>query len=226
MTADHDRSPDLPAELKAALDARLHGLSRNDAASAPRRSRRPIAAAATPSAIRSRDRRAGLCAGADARDLCRGHRQPERAARDQAGLCAGEPARCRRRAGHGDMGRGRSVRLAASISRCSMPTPRLRDAGARSCQRQPSPAQHRLSSMATPAPGWPKPSAADLVVASYVIGEIERGRATRARRADVGQNPRHAAGGRARHARGLRADHRAARAIDRGGRACRGALPA
>ena len=32
MTADEMTSPDLPAELKAALDARLHGLSRNDAA--------------------------------------------------------------------------------------------------------------------------------------------------------------------------------------------------
>ena len=53
-----------------------------------------------------------------------------------------------------------------------------------------------------------------------------RGRANGARRTDVGQNPRHAAGRRARHARRLCADHRAARAADRIGRACRRALPA
>jgi hypothetical protein len=49
-------APDLPAELKTALEARLHGLSRVDAAG-----------------------RAGLRAGADARDLCRSRRKPERA---------------------------------------------------------------------------------------------------------------------------------------------------
>ncbi len=39
-----------------------------------------------------------------------------------------------------------------------------------------------------------------------------RCRTTRARRTDVGKDPRHAARGRTRHARRLRADHRAARA--------------
>ena len=45
--------------------------------------------------------------------------------------------------------------------------------------------------------------AADLVIASYMIGEIERRGTQSARRADVGKNPRHAAGRRARHAGGL-----------------------
>ena len=51
---------------------------------------------------------------------------------------------------------------------------------------------------------------ADLVVASYMIGEIDERRTKRARRADVGEDPRHAADRRTRHARGLCADHRAA----------------
>ena len=45
--------PDLPAELKAALDAKLQGLSRNEAATRGARSRRPIATAAGSGAIRS-----------------------------------------------------------------------------------------------------------------------------------------------------------------------------
>ena len=68
--------------------------------------------------------------------------------------------------------------------------------------------------------------AADLVVASYMIGEISEGERTDARRTDVGKTrdtllvvePGTPAG----YARILGA----AGTIDRGGRACRGALPA
>ena len=66
---------------------------------------------------------------------------------------------------------------------------------------------------------------ADLVFASYVIGEI--GEAERPRSPnDVGKDARHSAGRRARDARGLCEDHRAARPPDRIGRPCRGPLPA
>ena len=54
----------------------------------------------------------------------------------------------------------------------------------------------------------------------------QRGRKAYARRTPVGQDPRYAAGRRARHAGRLRADHRASRATDRGRRPCRRALPA
>jgi len=53
-----------------------------------------------------------------------------------------------------------------------------------------------------------------------------RDRANRACRIAVEQDPRHAPDRRARHARGHPADARVAAAIDRVGRACRGALPA
>jgi ribosomal protein RSM22 (predicted rRNA methylase) len=50
--AGHDgqrmTSPDLPAELKAALDGKLRGFSRNDAAGRAARSQRPTATAAAP----------------------------------------------------------------------------------------------------------------------------------------------------------------------------------
>ena len=70
------------------------------------------------------NRCAGLCAGADARNLCRGHGQPERARRDQAGLRARQtcsmsaPGRARR------LGRRPKLSRRCRISRCWIPTTR------------------------------------------------------------------------------------------------------
>ena len=202
-------SPDLPAELKAALDGKLRGFSRSDAAGRaasiskdlPRRRRlrrHPLGS-----------RCAGLRAGADARDLCRGHGQPERAGRDQAGLRADKPARCRRRAGHGHMGGGRSLPIAARISRCWTPTTRCarwRSASSPTAFACVTSAYERGEARAALA----KADAADLVVASYMIGEI--GDAEQRALAELmwAKTLRHAARGRTRHARRLCTDHRVA----------------
>ena len=80
MTDERMTSPDLPAELKAALDGKLRGFSRSDAAGRAASISKTYRDGGGSGGIRSEDRCAGLCAGADARDLCRGHGQPERAA--------------------------------------------------------------------------------------------------------------------------------------------------
>jgi len=82
-----------------------------------------------------RGRCARLCAGADARDLRRGDRKPERALRNQAGLRAGKPARCRCRSGNRDMGRGASIFVADKLYAAGCQH-RLAGAGAGSRPRQ------------------------------------------------------------------------------------------
>ena len=218
--------PDLPAELKAALDARLHGLSRSDAAERSARDLENLSRRRRLGRDPHRDRRAGLCAGADAGDLCRRYRQPECAARNPAGFRAQDacsisaPVRAPR---HGP--RRRRFRRSRH-SRCSMPTTRLRTLALDLCSDSSRLRERPITNAAKRATRLAKAEAADLVIASYVIGEIGEAERTRARRTDVGEDPRHAAGRRARHAGGLCADHRAARATDRAGRACRRALPA
>ena len=148
MTGRQMTSPDLPAELKAALDGKLRGFAqrrcrplRINLENLPRwrRLRRhPVG-----------DRRAGLCAGADARDLCRGHGQPERAGRDQAGLRADKPARCRGRTGHCDLGRRRSLPVAAGF-RAARRQRGAAHAGARPRHRQLSPARRQLRTRRSP----------------------------------------------------------------------------
>ena len=150
-------APDLPAELKAALDARLHGLSRSDAAAR---------AASISQTYRDGGGSGAIRSEADALAYALARMPATYAAvtaslnalvRDQAGLRAAKPARCRRRAGHGDMGRGRSIFLAARLSRCSMPTLR--------CARWRSSLRATASACATwpigtakPAPRWPRPT--------------------------------------------------------------------
>ena len=218
-------APDLPAELKAALDARLQGLSRNDAAG---RAAADLADLSRRRRLRRDqvgDRCAGLCAGADARDLCRCDRKPERARRDHAGF------RARKACSMSAPGRERRPGPRpkhfhrCKVLRCWMPTPpcaRWRWISASDSTRLRDMTYQRGEARAALADAEP----ADLVVASYMIGEIDDARTKNARRTDVGEDPRHAADRRARHAGGLRADHRAARAADRIGRACRSALPA
>ncbi len=161
-------------------------------------------------AIRIGGRCARLCAGADARDLCRGHGQPECAgARSGQTLRRNSSARCRRRAGNGDLGCGRSLSVTAGFrtarrqrARCA----RWRWASSRDSFRLRDVNYERGEARAA----LTKADAADLVVASYMIGEISDAERTRTRRTDVGKNPRHAARGRTRHACRLCPDHRAA----------------
>ena len=130
--------------------------------------------------------------------------------RNQAGLCTGEPARYRRRAGHREMGGRGSISVAArfyaarrrrALRKLALglfsESFRLRDT---SYER----GEARTALV--------KAEAADLVIASYMIGEIGAAERGSAHGADVGKDPRHAAGGRTRSHR-LRADHRAARTV-------------
>ena len=219
-------APDLPAELKAALDARLQGLSRSDAAARAASISKTYRDGGGSGRDPHRDRCARLCAGADARDLCRGDRKPERAAAKSRPDFAPKSLL--------DVGAGPGTASWAAaeafpslqgfaLAGCQQ---RLARAGARSRRRQRAPARDRLPPRRSPRRAGRRAKPADLVVASYMIGEI--GEAERRALAELmwAKDPRHAAGRRARHARGLCADHRAARAIDRGRRACRGALPA
>ena len=72
-------------------------------------------------------------------------RKPERASRDRTSICAGKPARYRRRTGHGDMGRRRSIRLAEKLYAAGR-QPGVARAGARSCPRSFAAARHDLPS--------------------------------------------------------------------------------
>ena len=215
-----------PAELKAALDGKLRGFSRNDAAGRAAAISKTYRDGGGSSAIRSE---------ADALAYALARMPATYAAvtaslnalrRDQAGLCAEQacsmsaPGRARRRWAAAE---------AFSVA-----------AGFRAAGRQRRPAHAGAGS-------W-HATARACATSAYERGEARatltkaerrrprrgelhdrrdrRRRTTRARRTDVGKDPRHAAGGRTRHARGLCADHRAARATDRAGRACRRALPA
>ena len=164
-------SPDLPAELKAALDGKLRGFSRNDAAGRAASISKTYRDGGGSGAHPVGNRCAGLRAGADARDLCRGHGQPERAGRDQAGLRArtacsisapgrerrpGRPPKPFRRCkDFALLDANDALRaLALDLARDST---RLRDIS-----------YERGEARAALA----KADAADLVMASYVIGEI------------------------------------------------------
>ncbi len=68
-------------------------------------------------------------------------------------------------------------------------------------------------------------ASADLVIASYVIGEMNADRQTTLAELMWSGHPRHAAGRRTRHARRLPAHHRPASAADRARRACHRTLP-
>ena len=220
-----DPSPDLPAELKSALDARLHGLSRSDAAERSashfenlprwRRLRRD----------RLGGRRARLCAGADARDLCRGHGQPERAGRDHA--------RTSRPTSLLDVGAGPgTASWAAAEAFSSLTAFTLLDANSalRALALDLGGASTRLRGMTyrlgEARAELARADAADLVVASYMIGEIGEGERTaladlmwaKTRDTLLVVEPGTAGG--------LCANSGGAGPIDRGGRACRGALPA
>ncbi len=108
-------APDLPAELKAALDARLQGLSRNDAAARAALISRTYSDGGGSGAIASE-------ADALAYALAR---MPATYAAVTASLNAlrevrpdfapGKPARRRRRAGDRDLGRGGSIFIAADL---------------------------------------------------------------------------------------------------------------
>ncbi len=173
-------SPDLPAELKAALDARLQGLSRGEAAGR---------AASISKTYRDGGGSGAISSETDALAYALARMPATYAAvtaslnallRDHAGLRARKPARCRRRAGNRDLGRGRSVSVAAKLYAARRQR-RLARAGARSGR-----GSARLRDIEIPK-GEARAASlaagpADLVIASYMIGELADSRTTGARR--------------------------------------------
>ncbi len=217
-------APDLPAELKAALDAKLHGFSRSDAASRAAAISQTYREGGGSAAIRSETDAlayalarmpatyAAVIASLNALREVAPDFAPESLIDVGAGPGTAVWAAAEAFPSLQDFGlldaNGAFRALALDLASGSA---RLRDIRYR----------HREARAAL-ADADP----ADLVMASYMIGEIGESRTTCAFRSDVGENPRHARRRRARHARGLWQDHQLARATDCCGRACRGPLPA
>ena len=217
--------PDLPAELQ--------GRARRETARsvAERRSRTRRADLKDLPRWRQlrrdqlRGRCAGLCAGADARDLCRGDCKPERAWR-AAGRTSRRQA-CSMSAPDRAPRAGPRPRHfpRCEVLRCWTPMPpcaRWRSISAATACACSEMTYHRGEARAR----WPMPEPADLVVASYVIGEI--GEAERRALAELLWTKTSDTllivepGTPAGHAQG----HRAAAATDRIRRACHSPLPA
>ena len=108
-------SPDLPAELKAALDGKLRGFSRNDAAGRAASISKTYRDGGGSGAIRSEADALAYALARMPATYAAVTASLNALARDQAGLRARKPARCRRRAGHGDLGRRRSLSVAAAF---------------------------------------------------------------------------------------------------------------
>jgi ribosomal protein RSM22 (predicted rRNA methylase) len=204
-------APALPAELKAALDARLQGLSRNDATERASLISQTYRDGGGSSAIRSE-------ADALAYALAR---MPATYAAVTASLNAlREITPDFAPTSLLDVGAGPGTATwAAAAAFPSLTSFALLDAncalGALALDLgRDSPRLGKMTyQLGEARAALADCEAADLVIASYMIGEI-------------GKNPRHAADRRARYARGLWPDDRAAEATDRGRRACRSPLPA
>ena len=217
-------SPDLPAELKAALDAKLRGFSRNDAAERSASISKTYRDGGGSGAIRTETDALAYALARMPATYAAVTASLNALCRNPPGLCAKNPARYRRRAGHGELGRGGSIFLAARLHAARRQR-RAAQAGARPRQREFSPARTQLRTRR--GPQLPDQGRSRRPRRRQLRDRrTQRSRTERARRADVGKDPRYAAGGRTRHAGRLCADHRAARAPDRGRRACRRALPA
>ena len=164
-------SPDLPAELKAALDGKLRGFSRSDAAGR---------AASISKAYRGGGNSGTIRTEADALAYALA-RMPATYAAVTASLNALVEIRpdfapvslldIGAGPGTATLGRGGSVSVAARTSRSSMPTTRC--ARWRSTLRATAPGCATISYERGEArAALAKADAADLVVASYMIGEI------------------------------------------------------
>ena len=218
-------APDLPAELKAALDARLHGLSRNDAAERAAIISKTYRDGGGSGAIKSETDALAYALARMPATYAAVDRKPERAARDHGPIsrrktCSMSGPDRARRAGPRPK---HFCRCKALI--WSMPTAALR-----ALALDLASGSARLRGM-TYARGEARAGAGRCRGGRPRGGELRgrrtrRCRANRARRSDVGENPRHAVDRRTRNAGRLSEDSRAAGAIDRGGRACRSPLPA
>ena len=165
-------APDLPAELKAALDARLHGLSRNDAAERAALISQTYRDGGGSGAIRSETDALAYALARMPATYAAVTASLNALREITPGFRAGKPARCRRRAGNGDLGRGGSVFLAAELHAAGCQH-RLARAGAGSRPRQPAPARRWHYRRGEARAALADAEAADLVVASYMIGEID-----------------------------------------------------
>ncbi len=129
-------APDLPAELKSALDARLQGLSRNDAAGRAAVISQTYRGGGGSCAIRTETDALAYALARMPATYAAVTASLNALCEITAGLLAEKPARCRRRAGHGDLGRGGGVFVAAGLYAAGC-QPRPARAGAGSRRRQP-----------------------------------------------------------------------------------------
>ena len=106
-------SPDLPAELKAALDARLRGFSRNDAADRAALISKTYRDGGGSGTIKSETDALAYALARMPATYAAVTASLNALCEDQAGLRARQPARCRRWAGYGELGGSRSISVAA-----------------------------------------------------------------------------------------------------------------
>ena len=223
MTANDDLAH-LPAELKAALDGKLQGFSRTDAAQRSQKISTTYRAGGGSGTIKSEADAlayalarmpatyAAVAASLNALTEIAPDFAPETLLDVGAGPGTASWAAAEAFPSLQDFtlldANATLSRLALELARDST---RLAD-----CRYLPGDAGANLA----------EASQADLVVASYVIGELSESRSAQARGDDVGESAPRAGRDRARHARRLRPHPRAAPATDRGRRLCRRALPA
>ena len=172
-----------PRRTQAALDAKLEGLSRNDVAARAAMISKTYRDGGGSGTIKSETDAlayalARMPATYAAVAACL-NALPEVTARFRAAIAA----RCRRRTGHRELGRRAKPFPRCTLSRCS--TPIQRCGRWRSISRATARASAiGAMSPARPAPRSPRPTTADLVIASYVIGELgEAERSNRSRSA-------------------------------------------
>src|SRR5258705_1048220 len=217
-------APDLPAELKAALDARLQGLSRNDAAGR--------------AALISQTYRDGGGSGTIRTEIDALAyalvRMPATYAAVTASLNALREITPRfAPASLLDVGAGPGTATwAAAEAFSSLKSFQLLDAnhGLRALALDIGRGSVRLREMTyqrgDAGAALADASAADLVVAKLYDRRGKRRGTKYAHRADVDKNPRHAADRRTRHTGRICKDPHGAATTDRVGRACRRPLPA
>ena len=158
--ARHDEgkmtSPDLPAELKAALDAKLKGLSRNDAAERSAAISKTYRDGGGSGAIRSETDALAYALARMPATYAAVTASLNALLRNPPGLCAenacsmSAPGRARR------AGRRPKRFPRCKPSRCSMPTTRLRTLALDLAQRQLAPARGRLRARRGPRTRSPR----------------------------------------------------------------------
>ena len=122
MTARDDDRSRPSRRTKAALEAKLQGLSRNDAAERAALISKTYRDGGSSGAIRSETDALAYALARMPATYAAVTASLNALREIRPGFRADKPARCRRRAGNGELGRGGGIFVAAQISRCWMPT--------------------------------------------------------------------------------------------------------